>query len=480
MKNQNLQIDAIEKESIFGTAPVLTREKQYSFPVAFCFLASYGIATWNYTQGAYIATLVGFQGLLFTTIIGSLFMMLVMELPVILATRYGIDFWVWMKAVLGPTGVKLATILIVLLCFPWHAVCADMFASSMENLLALGGIHLPDFFHPVLGILCVLLGGLVAFSGLSAINKTTMLLTPLLILVGIVVLVVALLGVPIQAIVSYTPPAVQDGTLDPKIGYTLALNGMFSFSLGWLGGMAGVPRLARTERGGFWAGVLGQGITGGLFVTIGAIMGISMNYATGVMESDPTVMLSTLAFPALALCSLILVGFANVGTQATGSYLYAVMLKTSFRNARYRTLVGILCLYVCILCVWGKLIDYLGAFLTIGGCLYAPIASLLAVDFFIIRKQKLSLRSAFEVENHSSYHYTGGFNLVGIASLLVGVATSLCIYDPLADVVHIPQLFPLTPTVCAYISTGLCYYLLNQIPAVRRYTLADQKEQASR
>ena len=70
--NNDAQIASIEKESVFGVVPILTREKQYRFSDAFFFLASYGIATWNYTQGAYIATLCSFKQLMITTMVGSL------------------------------------------------------------------------------------------------------------------------------------------------------------------------------------------------------------------------------------------------------------------------------------------------------------------------------------------------------------------------------------------------------------------------
>ena len=54
-------------------------------------MGSYAIATWNYTQGAYIASLVGFKQMLVVTIFGMLFLLLFSQLPAILSTRYGID-----------------------------------------------------------------------------------------------------------------------------------------------------------------------------------------------------------------------------------------------------------------------------------------------------------------------------------------------------------------------------------------------------
>jgi len=475
-KNSAAQVASIEKEAVFGIVPVTTREKSYKFADAFFFLSSYGIATWNYTQGAYIASLVSFRQMMITTLIGTLLIMLIFELPAILSTRYGIDIWIWLKGVLGHNGVKVVTILVVLLNFPWHAVCAELFASSMENLIGLTGVTLPAFCHPLLGIVCVFAGGFIAFKGIDAITKTTKILTPLLIAVGVVVIVVGFTSAPVSAIWNYVPPAVKNGEMSAQMGYILAADGMMAFGLTWFGGMAGVPRLTHTERSGYWGGVLGQGVTGSFFVIIGAIMAIAMEYVTGVMETDPTIMLATLAFPALALCSLLLVGFANIGTQATGSYLYSIMLKASFHKANYRVLVILLCVYVSILAIWGKIIEYIGVFLTVGACTFAPLAALLFTDFFFVRKQKFSLRAGFEVEGNHTYDYFHGFNPLGIFCIILGVAIALAIYNPVTGVVHSEFFFRFTPTLCSFVGTCVAYYVLNLIPAVRRYNLKDRAE----
>ena len=118
----NDQLQPIEDEAAFGTVPVVTREKQYRFSDAFFFMGSYAIATWNYTQGAYIASLVGFKQMLVVTIFGMLFLLLFSQLPAILSTRYGIDIWVWLRGALGKNGVRVATVLMVLFNFPWHAI----------------------------------------------------------------------------------------------------------------------------------------------------------------------------------------------------------------------------------------------------------------------------------------------------------------------------------------------------------------------
>lgn len=464
----------IEKEAFFGTAPVLSKERLYGFFDALLVLSGYCIATWSYTQGSYLATLVGFKQLLIGAFLGAILMLAIYQLPVILSVRYGIDIWVWLKAVFGHKGVTIMTVIIILINYPWYAVCADLFASSMGNLASLFGITLPDNAHVILAISCVVIGTLIAYKGLSAITWTTRVLVLLLLLLGAMVVVVGFTSVPFDAIWNYKPA--DTGYDNNIIPYIISIEANFAFVITLVGGMAEVPRLTKKENSGYWAGVLGQGLAGSFFVVVGAVMAIAMQYVTGEMIDDPTLMLMTLSVPALALSSLLLVAFANIGTQAVGSYIYGVMLKTSFKKASYRVLILILALYVIILCIWGKIIDYFGSFLTISACVYAPLAALLFTDFFLVRKQRLSLRSAYQLKNHHAYDYTKGFNIVGLLCVIFGFFLSLAIYNPVTGEIHNMYLFYLTPTGCSFLGTGLLYFILSKIPCIRRYLLRDREE----
>ena len=462
----------VEKEALFGIAPVLTKEKLYGFMDAILVLSGYCIATWSYTQGTYLATLVGFKQLLIGAFFGAILMLAIYQLPVILSVRYGIDIWIWLKSVFGHKGTTIMTVVIIIINYPWYAVCADLFASSMGNLAALFGAALPSWAPLALRLLCVALGTIIAYKGIGAITHTTRILVPLLLSLGVVVVIVGFTSVPFEAIWEYKPDT--SGYSDSIIPYIISIEANFAFVITLVGGMAEVPRLTKKENAGFWAGVIGQGVSGSFFVVVGAVMSIAMQYVTGEMIDDPTLMLATLSVPALALSSLMLVAFANIGTQAVGSYIYGVMLKSSFRKADYRVLILILAAYVAVLCVWGKIVEYFGSFLTISACIYAPLAALLFTDFFLVRKQKLDLRSAFKLPGHDSYNYTGGINWVGMLCVAAGVAMSLAVYNPVTGEVHNMLLFRLTPTGFSFIGTAVLYYVLSLVPPVRKYLLQDR------
>lgn len=274
----------VEKEALFGIAPVMKKEKLYGFLDAVLVLSGYCIATWSYTQGSYLTTLVGFKQLLIGAFLGAILMLAIYQLPVILSVRYGIDIWIWLKAVFGHRGTAIMTVVIIIINYPWYAVCADLFASSMGNLAALFGVTLPDFMPLVLRLLCVAIGTAIAYKGIGAITHTTRILVPLL------------------------------------------------------------------------------------------------------------------------------------------------------------------------------------------------LAALLFVDFFFVRKQKLALRSAFELKGYNAYNYTHGINWIGMLCVAAGVAMSLLVYNPVTGEVHNMLLFRLTPTGFSFLGTGLLYLVLSYIPPVRKYLLRDRGE----
>ena len=459
----------IENEVYCGTLPVLPKERKYGFIDALLVLSGYCIATWSYTQGSYLATLVGFKQLLIGAFLAAIFMLMIYQLPVIMSARYGIDIWIWLRSVFGPAGNKIVTIIIIVVNFPWYAVCCELFADSMENLLGLFGIQLFNGAHLILSLSCVVIGTVIALRGVGTITWTTRILVPLLLLVGVAVVIVGFTSVPMDVIWNYQPELAGDA--DKTVNYVLSIEANFAFVITLVGGMAEVPRLCRSEKSGYYAGVLGQGAAGSFFVVVGAVMAIAMQYVTGKMVDDPTLMMATLSAPILGLSSLLLVAFANIGTQAVGSYIYGVMLKSTFKKSSYKVLVLVLGLYVAVLCVWGKITEYFGSFLTIGACVYAPLAALLFVDFFLVRKQKIDLKSAYELPGHTAYRYTGGFNIVGIICLALGFGFTLLIFDPINVVIHNKILFMLTPTFASFLFTGILYYLLCKIPFTRDYVI---------
>jgi NCS1 family nucleobase:cation symporter-1 len=463
--------EALKKEAIFGTVPVMKKEKTYGFWDAFLVLSGYGVATWCYTQGAYVASFLSFKQLLLSTFSSHLVILALYLLPIIMAARYGIDTWIWFKSVFGTKGIKIVSVIIILINFPWYAVCADLFASSMQNMVAGFGFQMSPALHTWLGIFCVGLGTVLALQGPTAITWVTRFMVPLLLAVGVYVIYVATTSMPLTELWNYKPVAASTAE------YVKSIEGNLGFAVAWCGTIAVTARLCKKESQGYWATTLSMGVVTPFFILAGGVMAIAMFLKTGVYVDDPTLMLAQLSGPYAALLSLLLVAFANIGTQGVGSYLYAVMLKTSFPKVSYNWLVIILGVYVGILTVWGQLVTYFGAFLSVTAYIYAPVNAMLLVDFFLVRKQKLSFRSAYELEgSKGAYKYKGGFNPVGFAVLIVGTIIPIFVYNPITGDIHNDIFYYLTATGVGFLSSGILYFVLSKIPPIRKYMLQDRDE----
>ena len=470
-----MQGSYIERETITGVVPVLSNERKYSFMDLFLSTSGFAIATWCYTQGAYVAQFLGFKQMLINIFAFNLIWVLVSCLPIFFAVRYGIDLWIWLRAVLGNKGVAILSIVISLANFGWYAVAANLFSSSMINLMKNFGVTLnEDLWNPVLGVLCVVLGTLIAIGGPEVIKWTNRFLVVALLVVGVIVFFISITSVPFSEILAVKP--VNQDEISALERFMMSAEGNVAFAFSWSTQALVMPRLAKTERSGYWGTTLSYGVVAPFFVATGGVMTLAMFVKTGVYESDPTTMLSVLASPTIGLLSLLLVAFANIGTQGTGSYVNCMIVKSGLPKVSYKLLVIIAMIYVSILTVWGGVEKYFGAFISLAAYVQGPIIGMILVDYFIIRKRKLSLKSAYNLKGHDAYKYSNGYNLVGLLCIIIScVVTMLFVYNPYNGSIK-SNLFLLTTGSGFTAILGALLYYLASVTLFKRYMVRDRED----
>ncbi len=470
----NENIGYIEQETITGIVPVLSNERQYSFLDLFLSTSGFGIATWCYTQGAYLAQYLTLSQLIINIFAFNIIWVLISCLPVFFAVRYGIDLWIWLRSVLGIKGVAVLSTVISLANFGWYAVAANLFASSMFNLISNFGVPLPDIAKPILGILCVVLGTLVALGGPEVIKWTNRFLVVALLAVGVAVVFICISAVPLEQLFAIAAPPSE---LSPLERFMLSAEGNVAFAFSWSTQALVLPRLAKSERGGFWSTTLSYGVVAPFFILAGGIMALAMFSKTGVYESDPTIILTALGSPVMALLSLLLVSFANVGTQGTGSYVNCMIVKSGMPKLNYKMLVIIAMFYVSFLTVTGWVENYFGTFISLAAYIQGPIIGMIVVDYLLIKKRKLSLKSAYYMKGHDAYQFTKGFNIVGIACIVITfIVAFLFVYNPMTAEIKSGIFLILTGSGFTAIFGGLLYYVASLIPAVNRYMIKDRND----
>ena len=258
--------------------------------------------------------------------------------------------------------------------------------------------------------------------------------------------------------------------------FMLSAEGNVAFAFSWSTQALVMPRLAKSEKSGYWATAGAYGIVAPFFVAAGGVMAIAMFVCAGYYESDPTVMLSTLAGPGFALLSLLMVAFANIGTQGTGSYVNCMIIKSGLPKVSYKLLVILTAFYVAALTVWGWVMDNFGSFISMAAQIQGPIIGMTVVDYLIVKKRKISLKSLYNIDNHKAYEFTGGFNLVGLGCMVIAFVTNiLFVYNPLTAEIKSPIFMVLTGSGYTAVCGDLLYWIASLTP-LRKYMLRDRNE----
>ncbi|MBF0715437.1 cytosine permease [Gemelliphila palaticanis] len=462
----------IQQETITGVVPVLSNERKYSFIDLFLSTSGFAIATWCYTQGAYVAQYLSLKQMIINIFSFNMIWVLISCLPVLFAVRYGIDLWIWLRAILGIRGVAIVATLISLANFGWYAVAANLFSSSMINLFGVFGVELySNFWKPFLGFLCVFLGTLISLGGPEIIKWTNRFLVVALLIVGVIIVIICFSSVSLNSILSVKPPL---SDLSPLERFMISAEGNVAFAFSWSTQALVLPRLAKNERGGYWATTLSYGIIAPFFILSGGIMALAMFVKSGIYESDPTVMLVSLGSPILSLLSLLLVAFANIGTQGTGSYVNCMIIKSGLPKLSYKLLVMISMFYVTVLTVSELVENYFGTFISIAAYIQGPIIGMIVVDYLLVRKRKLSLKSAYFIDGDTKYKFTKGFNLVGIFIILITLIISvLFVYNPITGEIKSSIFLILTGSGFTALFGGILYYILT-LTKFKNYLLKDK------
>ena len=171
-----------------------------------------------------------------------------------------------------------------------------------------------------------------------------------------------------------------------------------------------------------------------------------------------------------------MVAFANIGTQGTGSYVNCMIIKSGMPKISYRLLVVLAMFYVSILTVWGWVMDHFGSFISMAAQIQGPIIGMTVVDYLIVKKRKISLKSLYSIDGHNAYKFTNGFNLVGLGCIVIAFITNIVfIYNPLTAEIKSPIFLVLTGSGYTAVCGGLLYWLASLTP-LKKYMLRDRSE----
>ncbi|HLR70675.1 MAG TPA: cytosine permease [Pseudogracilibacillus sp.] len=465
----------VDKDVYYGITPLLKHERIYSYWDIVLATGAWAIATWCYVQGGQIASMLGLKEVLTSTMFGMTLAGLVIYLCVIIATRYGIDIWVYQRAVLGHLGLSIFALLYIGGQFGYYAINAEVYVNSIVKVFAAGGISVPDALFPWIAITSVLLGTWIALKGPIAVRTSTRIMVPCLLAVGLIILISVLTKYSLSELAAIKP-IYADAYGGSWINYMLVMEWNISYILAWFGALGVLARLVKTERASYWGHMTGFSVIMAVFICIGALTALAMLAATGVESVDPTEWLIELGGPVFGVLSLLFIIIANITTQAVGLYSFAVSTKVIKPELKFTSVTLFWAGWTILLVFWGGIWEYYEIFLAVVGSTAGSVVALILADFYIVRKRKLSMKALYKIKGSKAYQYTGGFNIVALIAFAAGISSYLFVYDPINAVPRNNLFLYTTATGIAMLTSAGVYVLLSLIPPVQKYLRKDLKE----
>ncbi len=457
--------NGIGKETYYGIIPILSGERLYGFKEAVLVTAGYGIATWCFVQGAFIASVLPFYMAIIATLAGIMLFAVPAFLITIVSSRYGCDIWIYQRVVYGYRLNFIFLLFAVAFGSGWDAVNARVFADSILLVANTMGAGMGDEWIPWIASVCVLIGFVIAWFGPVAVKKTSFIIIPILIAVALFMTVMILIRITPRELNAVTPIALGDyPSLSKGLMYVMESN--FAYCIAWFSCLGVLPRLMKSERVNIWGHLIGMGFIMALFICVGILSGTFMN-SLNIYSENPTEALVVIGGPFAGGVCLVAIALANISTQALELYAYSLATKVLKPDWDYRKILVVWTVLVLIMTFSGKIWDYYSTFVSIGGCIYAPAISIFICDFFVVRRERFSLRGAYMLDD--DYAYSKGFNLVTITAFVVGVAVYFLLFDPVAYEARSELFFYLTGTGASFVASAVTYLLLARIPFCKRY-----------
>ena len=393
------------------------------------------VPTYMLASGLIKAGMSWWQAIL-TVLLGNVIVLVPMALVGHAGTKHGVPFPVLLRSSFGTLGANVPALLRGLVACGWFGIQTWIGGFAIYTLLqtltdgALAGDPLP--------ILGIDLGQLACFlgfwslhvwfiaKGTESIRWLETYAAPFLILMGLALLAWAYIraggfGEMLQTPSQFAPGGPKEGqfwtvffpSLTAMVGFwaTLSLN------------IPDFTRYCRSQRDQVLGQALGLPPTMALFAFIGVAVTSATVVIFGEAIWDPVALLGRMggfgvvvALFALAVATLTTNLAANVVAPANG-FSNLSPARISVRTGGYITAgIGIA------IFPW-KLLASAGAYIftwLIGySALLGPIAGILIVDYFVIRRTELDIEDLFRRDGR--YTYRGGWNPRAILALVLGV-----------------------------------------------------------
>ncbi|MDH4106844.1 MAG: cytosine permease [Gammaproteobacteria bacterium] len=462
--------------STYGREPMLPTEREYKFWGAHGTCFAYTIATWCFITGGAVANYVGaIQGMV-CLIAGNLIGTLMVSASLSAGChRYGLEQIDFCKPAFGQNGARIVLIFYLINMIGWSGLILVMFGNGIVNIADAMGYEPPRWLAGAGVALGIWITYLITTRGVHLLSLFNNIVTPGLLVVVSFMFYMLVTTYGWDEVVAAKP---LEPLPTPWLNYAVAVELGIASGISWWGGVGFLARNTRSRRNAIYPEVIHFGLVQGIVCSIALVSGLMIG------SDDPTRWMVPLGGLFMGVLALGFVALANITSTAVSLFASGLALRhvPGLHKRRWKQIIVLTCVPLVLFVIWPQeLFDLGDTFLAYNGTMQAPVAGILLVDYFLLRKQHIHLRSIFEGSPRGQYYYSKGFNFLALAAVIAGQIAYFSVYDPFTDEAH--DLFRYLPaSVAAFCLPALVYWAGMKFGLERYYRsrLSDAELQPAR
>ena len=417
--------------STYGREPLLPREREYKTLSAHGTCFAYAIATWCFLTGGITASYVGaWQGML-CLIAGNLIGVFLVSVSLSSGChRYGVEQIDFCKPAFGQYGARVVLVFYLLNMLGWSGLILVMFGNGISNIIQAFGFEPASWVVGAGVALGIWITYVITTSGVHHLSVFNNIVTPGLMITILFMFYMLITNHGWDEILAAKP---LDPLDTPWMNYAIAIELGIASGMSWWGGIGFLARNTKSRRNAFYPEVLQLGLCFGFVCSIALFSGLVVG------TDDPTMWMVPLGGVVMGVLALLFIALANITSTSVSLFASGLALRhiPGLHKSSWKFIIGLTCVPLLFFVFWpNELYDMGGAFLAYNGTMHAPVAGILMVDYFFLRKQRLHLRSIFEGAPTGLYYYWKGFNLLALGCIVLGQVTYFVVYNPFTDDVH--------------------------------------------
>ncbi|MGY3127726.1 NCS1 family nucleobase:cation symporter-1 [Agrococcus sp. UYP33] len=422
----------LANEHVFGTFPLLKKERFWSALDFTWVNTALAIATWAFLVGGSTALLVGFEAGIAAMLIGNAIGLCFMVLASVVASqRWGSEQYTLLRGAFGVVGVGIIVFTVILVTeMGWSSLLAVMAGRATSQVAAtFAGTDLGQY-GPVVtigGLVAILIAWWVLSRGPVTIGRFNAIIAPGLAVVTVIMMVFLVANTSWDALFTASPIAPFD---DPTLNFMVAVEFNVGVGVSWYPVMGSLARMTRSRKAAVWPAY------GALLIATLIAQIVGMAAALTLGDSDPTVWMVPFGGAILGVAVLIFIAFANITSMSSIVYSTILAIRQSsgglLAKVPWKVLTASFFILPAIMTFFPQFMyEQFMIFVSVSGAFLTAVCGIAVADYFVLRKQRVDLRELHLGQRGTLYAFAGGINWAGLIALAAGAAFYLWLYNPI-------------------------------------------------